>query len=235
MLHTASRFDAPAVSQILHGEPFEILDRAGDWAWGKTANDGYVGYTPIATLGSPPAASHRVTAREALIFICPDIKAPVVARWSLGALFSGEQRDGFLQVGQGFVNARQAARLGGTTDPIEVATRLIGAPYLWGGRGAGGIDCSGLVQLALSFAGIAAPRDSDQQRGLGNEISGGAPLQRGDLIFFPGHVGLMISAEKIIHATAHWMAVVIEPLGQVVARLAPMHDQPILARRRIAW
>ena len=95
-------------------------------------------------------------------------------------------------------------------------------PYLWGGRTPKGVDCSGLVQLALDLAGVAAPRDSDQQR-----QAFGQPLpnhwrdtvwRRGDLIFFPGHVGIMTNNEDMIHASAFDMKVVVEPLYDVVMR-----------------
>ena len=236
MVRATPRSDAVAVSQILHGETFEILDRAGEWAWGQSAHDGYVGYASIASFGTAAVPTHRVTVREAPVFAAPDIKSLAVARWSLGSVFAGEEADGFLRTHLGYVHPRHAQPIGSQPfDPVEVASRLIGAPYLWGGRGAGGIDCSGLVQLALAFAGINAPRDSDQQRALGEAIADGDPLRRGDLVFFPGHVGLMMDADAMIHANAYWMAVTIEPLADVVARLAPENDQPILARRRVAW
>jgi cell wall-associated NlpC family hydrolase len=115
-----------------------------------------------------------------------------------------------------------------------VAESLIGMPYLWGGRGDGGVDCSGLVQIALAAKGIATPRDTDQQRTqIGHALPDEARLRRGDVIFFPGHVGLMVDEDRLVHANAHWMAVTIEPLAEVVARLAPHHDRPILARRRL--
>lgn len=213
-----------------------MLDVAGDWAWGRCLHDDYVGYLPIDALGPHQAATHRVSVPLALLFSEASIKAPVIARRPIGALIAGERRDDFLKVDGGFIHGRHVRPINEVaTDPVAVAERLIGAPYLWGGRGAGGIDCSGLVQRALSLAGIAAPRDSDQQRDtLGRALGRDEPLQRGDLIFFPGHVGIMVDGTRMIHANAFWMAVTIEPLADVVGRLTPTHAEPILARRRIA-
>jgi cell wall-associated NlpC family hydrolase len=171
----------------------------------------------------------------ALIFADADIKAPLVGRLSLGALLHGQTNGDFLRIDSGFIHSRHVRAIDAIeSDPVAVAERLIGAPYLWGGRAADGIDCSGLVQRALGLGGIAAPRDSDQQRdGLGRSLGDDEALMRGDLVFFPGHVGLMVDAEHIIHANAFWMAVTVEPLADVVARLAPTHASPISARRRI--
>lgn len=234
MMRAIPSGEAVAVSQLMLGEGFDILDRAGDWVWGSSAHDDYVGYLPHDAVGASAPPTHRISAPLALLFAAPDIKAPVLARWPIGARFAGAVEGDFVATGHGFVHRRHAAPIAGQTrDPVAVAEQLIGLPYLWGGRGAGGIDCSGLVQLALSFAGTACPRDSDQQQEIGAPIEGGAPALRGDLVFFPGHVGMMVDAARLIHANAYWMAVTIEPLADVVARLTALHAQPIVARRRI--
>lgn len=234
-LRAAPSADAPAVSQLLHGEAFAIIDNAAGWAWGYGIHDGYVGYVASAALGEAPAPSHVVSAREAIVFAQADIKSSVVETLPIGARFSVEAAGSFLRTARGFIHERHARPIGeADADPVAVAERLIGAPYRWGGRGAGGIDCSGLVQLALALAGIAAPRDSDMQADLGDAIADGALLQRGDLVFFPGHVGLMADSETIVHANAHWMAVTREPLADVVARIDAPDGTAVIARRRIA-
>ena len=119
-------------------------------------------------------------------------------------------------------------------DPIETAKQFLGMPYVWGGRGGAGIDCSGLVQRALAAAGIAAPRDSDMQLAtLGRDISPDETLARGDIVFFPGHVGLMADVETLIHATRHHGKTVCEPLADVIARITEAQETPVLARRRV--
>jgi hypothetical protein len=227
---------AQAVSQLLLGEDFAVLDIASGWAWGYCVHDHYVGYVPADALDEPVAPTHIVTAPLALVFAEPDIKSPVSARWPMGARFAGEERDGFVACDAGYLHPRHA----GPTDlyeadPVAVAERFVGAPYLWGGRGGGGVDCSGLIQMALGRAGIAVPRDTDQQlqADLGTDIPSDAPLRRADLIFFPAHVGLMIDAERVIHANAYTMDVTIEPLADLVARLTPHYDRPITGRRRL--
>jgi cell wall-associated NlpC family hydrolase len=121
-------------------------------------------------------------------------------------------------------------------DPTQIARTFLNLPYVWGGRGGAGIDCSGLIQRALAGRAIAAPRDSDMQKAaLGREIPAVEPRQSGDLIFFPGHVGLMIDGETLIHATRHHGKTVIEPLADVVARVAEKYDgTSITARKRIS-
>jgi cell wall-associated NlpC family hydrolase len=234
-VHARPSDTAPAISQLVHGEGFALIDKAGEWAWGRCVHDDYVGYVRASALGPMQATTHRVTAPLALAFANPDIKAPVVAAYAIGARLAGNVEDGFLRVGDLYVHLRHVAPIDeAETDAVAVAERLIGAPYRWGGRGAGGIDCSGLIQRALELTGIAAPRDSDMQRDhLGVLLPDSAPLQRGDLVFFPGHVGFMVDGERLIHANAYWMSTVIEPLDDVVARLAPTHDKPITARKRI--
>ena len=235
MMREVGDGSARAVSQLIAGEAFAVIDISGDWAWGYSLHDHYVGHVPIAALGAKTdAVTHMVSVPLALVFAAPDIKSTLVGTLSVGARIDGEVDRGFVRTSGGYVHTRHLRLVEDVEeDPVAVAERLIGLPYLWGGRGAGGIDCSGLVQLALGLCGRSCPRDSDQQRLLGDEIEDGE-LRRGDLVFFPGHVGFMADGETLLHANAHWMAVVAEPLADVVARLLPNHDRPIVARRRIA-
>jgi hypothetical protein len=234
MLRETPSVGATASSQLLHGESFHALDVTTDWVWGFCGHDGYVGYVRRDALDRYEAPQWRVKA-DAPVFSAPDIKSPISDVWSAGAVCAGIEEGAFVACAEGFVHMRHLAAIDALeSDWVAVAMRHLGQPYVWGGRGHGGLDCSGLVQVALAACGMSVPRDTDLQReGIGNPLPEGAALQRGDLVFFPGHVGLMVDGENLLHANAHWMATVIEPLADVVARLQPAHEHPILARRRI--
>jgi cell wall-associated NlpC family hydrolase len=224
-----------ATSELLRGESFHALDVTVDWTWGFCGHDGYVGYVRRDALDVLERPNHRVTAASAPLFSTPDIKAPIADFWPRGALFQGEVEGGFVATSDGYNHSRHVAAIDDLeSDWVAVAKTYIGAPYVWGGRGHRGVDCSGLVQVALACCGIAAPRDTDLQReGIGNPLPADAPLRRGDFVFFPGHVGIMTDDTHLLHANAHWMAVVIEPLADVIGRLGKDHPDPVTARRRI--
>jgi cell wall-associated NlpC family hydrolase len=226
---------AEAVSELLRGEAFHALDVTTDWAWGFCGHDGYVGYVRRDALDTLETPTHRISAKVAPLFSAPDIKSPIADYWPAGALVSGEAQGDFLACAEGYVHLRHVEPTDAAPgDWVATAQLYVGMPYVWGGRGHRGIDCSGLVQIALGRAGIAVPRDTDLQcEGIGSPVDSDAALQRGDLIFFPGHVGIITDARTLLHANAHWMAVVEEPLADVVARLSVAHVQPIIARRRI--
>jgi cell wall-associated NlpC family hydrolase len=213
--------EADPSSELLPGEEMSVLEFSGGWAWGYSRHDHYVGYVEAIELVDAPPPTHIVTAREATILPEPDAKVPALATLPMGSRLTGEVCDGFVRTEIGFVSPNDVRELGATEkDPVTVAERLIGAPYLMGGRTPSGIDCSGLVQLSLALCGIPAPRDSDQQRVLGTPLEEEAELRRGDILFFEGHVGFMADAERLIHATGHHGSVVLEPLAEVAARTA---------------
>lgn len=211
------------LDQALFGEVFEVLTTAGDFAWGQARRDGYVGYVPLGNLGSlNEAATHRVNAIRTYAFADPSIKACANGPYSLNSLITVEAQEGRFAkaAGGGWFIAEHLAPVGRfESDWVEVAQRFLGAAYLWGGREAQGLDCSGLVQQARMAAGHACPRDTDMQQQLGAEISPG-DLTRGDLVFWRGHVGIMLDESRLLHANAHHMATAIEPLAEAVARIA---------------
>lgn len=229
--------DAPLETEALYGETVTVYDESEGWAWVQLACDGYVGYLPWIALGAPAAATHRVAALRAHVYPGPSIKLPPRMALSLGARLSVARLQGDFAVAAdgAFLWARHLAEIG-TFEPdfVAVAERFLNAPYLWGGRTSEGIDCSGLVQTALTAAGIPAPRDSDlQEATLGAAVPADGPLVRGDLVFWKGHVGVMRDAATLLHANGWHMAVVSEPLAEARARIASGGGGDVTGVRRL--
>ena len=229
---------APLENQLLYGERFAVTENDGEWARGEAESDGYGGYVPSACLmPAGPAPTHRVSQPISHIYPAPVIKRRTIGWLSYGALVRVEGVEaGFAALSTGgFVPAPHLApRQAPAADWVAEAERLLGAPYLWGGRGATGLDCSALVQLALAAAGRGCPRDSDRQEvELGRTLAPGAEPERGDLMFWRGHVGIMLDPTRLLHCGAHHMAVAIEPLETARARMLAAGKGPVTRHARL--
>lgn len=221
------RPDAPLLTEALHGERATVYDEnAEGWAWGQLADDGYVGWLPAGALSPPgPAKTHRVAALRTFLFPGPDIKLPPLEALPFGSkLAVARIADHFAVTSSGaFIPAIHLKPAGEyETDFVAVAERFLGAPYLWGGKTLLGVDCSGLVQVALSACGVACPRDSDmQEAALGAAMAADlSALRRGDFVFWKGHVAIVRDRDSLVHANAFHMAVAIEPIAEAVARIS---------------
>jgi cell wall-associated NlpC family hydrolase len=230
--------DAPLATEALKGERVTIYDsNAEGWAWGQLAADDYVGWLPanaLAPAGAEP--THKVAALRTFAFPGPSIKLPPVEALPLGARLAIAHFDDRMAVTQSgsYVPVPHLAPVESyEPDFIAVAERFLGVPYLWGGKTALGLDCSGLVQVALTACGTSCPRDSDMQEESLGAAADVSDVRRGDLIFWKGHVAIARDRSSLLHANAFHMAVAIEPIGDAIARIRSAGFEVTCVRRQV--
>jgi cell wall-associated NlpC family hydrolase len=236
-LHSAPAADAGLQTQLLFGEAFTIYEEKNDWVWGQATLDSYVGYARADCFMPSDATTHRVISLATPLLSAPDVKKGARDMLPMNAKVALAEPDGrFARLTNGaYVFAKHLAPIARyAADWVAVAEHFVGLPYLWGGKTAAGIDCSGLVQTALEAGGISAPRDTDMmEAALGASIAHDAALRRGDLIFWKGHVGVMLDGARLLHANGFAMQVSAEPLAGVRNRTLEIEGLPIRTIRRL--
>lgn len=234
--------DAGIDTQLLCGEAVFVFEEAEGWAWVQAEHDGYVGYAAADQIADAPEPTHLVVAQRTFVYPGPELKLPPRACHSMGAQLAivdfVEKRGAQyarLSSGEAVIAAHLQPSGWRADDWVGVAESLLHTPYLWGGTSAFGIDCSGIVQLALRIAGRTVLRDTDMQAAsIGEPFDPGADLaglRRGDLVFWKGHVGIMRDGTTLLHANGHTMTVASEPLAEAVTRIAHLYGRPTGFRR----
>lgn len=221
--------------QLAMGEAFTVIDQADDHAFGFANKDGYCGWLPDSALTDGPAPTHWVSSAGTHLYPEPRVQAREIAALPMGAQLKVINLTGaWAQTLHGFVPLPHLRAIGDyLTDPVAVAEGFLGTPYLWGGNSRAGTDCSGLVQLCHLACGKTAPGDADLQEAMGTAIGDNTPLQRGDLLFWSGHVALIVDDTRLIHANGHTMSVAYENTDACIARILAQNGGPVTERRRL--
>ncbi|MGJ8582645.1 MAG: NlpC/P60 family protein [Marinosulfonomonas sp.] len=233
--------EGPRIREMLFGQEFCVLDTMRGYAFGFTRHDGYCGYVQHDFLHEAPPATHVVTTLRTYHKPSPDLKSwePHSPLHFGSRVAVTEVEKGWARValpkGHGFAPEVHLSPLPHSfDDPVAVAEKFLGAPYLWGGNSASGLDCSGLVQASLLACGVDCPGDADQQaRDLGGVVGNNTAVHRGDLFFWAGHVAIALDEDRLIHANAHAMAVSVETISGAIERIARQGEGDVTVRKRL--
>ena len=247
-LHRKASRRSGQETQLLYGYEFDVYRVSKGWAWGQARTPikgskikGYAGFVPSKYLEDKTIrTSHVVSVLKAPVFVAPDIKSHIIHSLPMGALVKGQGRHpNFVQISAGgYIHRKHLRKRGetlGVTDFVTIAEAHMGLPYVWGGISSDGLDCSGLVLSSLRAVGHDTPRDADMmEAGLGTHLpTSQHGLKRGDLIFWKGHVAIMQSATRIIHANAFHMKVESENLRDAAKRIKERGGGVITAIKRL--
>lgn len=240
-VHSAPRSDAGMDTQFLHGDAVRVFEQREGWAWVQAEHDGYVGYVNTNALADTDfTPTHRVTAQRSFVYPEPELKKPAIAAHSMGAAVSVSEivenrgtQYMLLASGGAMIAGHLQPLASHQEDYVTVAEIFLHTPYLWGGTSGFGIDCSGLVQLSMRMAGKTVLRDTDMQAdSIGTLIDPAeTALQRGDLVFWKGHVAIMLDHEMMLHANGNTMSVAREPLSDAIERIERLYGRPTHYRR----
>jgi len=225
--------DGPRDRQLLRGAQVTVFEDRAGWSFVQ-GEDGYVGYVRVDQIGGTLAHTHYVGTFATHGYAQESFKSPDITSLPFGAAVTVfDERRKFFETDAGFVPKSHLRPLDRPfSDPATVAQMQFGVPYLWGGNSTRGIDCSGLIAAALKACGQSCPADSDMQHSaLGADVTG--DYQRGDLLFWQGHVGMMVDADTMIHANAHHMACVYEPITKAILRIKAQGEGGVLAHKRL--
>ncbi len=226
-------------NQMLFGEYFKVLKYKSNNVYGYSLIDNYYGWLERKKIGKIKFNTHFISCIRGCVLSEPDIKSPLITflpmRSNIKVLsikdcWAKVELNSNLNKKYGFISQNQIIRKDySLKNFVEFAKKFIGVPYRWGGRNSIGVDCSALIQISMAFSGINLPRDSYDQymffKSNKNFILKDNPsdlnfLKKGNLVYWPGHIGIMVNKKSIIHASGHHSLVLVENLSDALKRIS---------------
>jgi len=224
------------VTQILYGEKFKIISKYRKWCKIKLRNDGYKGYIIKKKFISKFKPTHKVCSISAALYSKPLSKYKINNKLSFGSKIKVvEKKSNFYKFDNLWIKKKDLKKISfETKDNFKNINKFVNVKYKWGGKHFTGIDCSGLIQLFLNFNNKFCPRDTKDQIKYFKRKIRTNKMRKNDLIFWKGHVALIVSKKKLIHGYGPLKKVVTMPIKKAITTIYKTTNLKVIGVRRIA-
>ena len=224
------------VTQLLYGDTFKKLEQKGSWIRIKNDSDNYKGYIKNKKFNLNHKNTHKVYILHANLYSKPNEKSKIKKKLSFGSKVKITQQKGkFLGFDKFWIKKNSLKKINfKTKNYFKDINKFINVKYKWGGKHFAGIDCSGLIQLFLNFNNKFCPRDAKDQIKYFKKKIKLYNIKKNDLIFWKGHVAIVLSKNKLIHAYGPLKKVVIMPIKKTIDRIYRTANLKVTGIRRIS-
>jgi len=206
-------------SQILYGEKFKILSKRKGWIKIKSLYDRYSGFIKNKKYINELKILYKVSSIQANIFKNPNVKTKKILYFG-SKIPLIEKKNGFVRFEKNqWVKLKDIKKITHKEkDFVKIFKLFLKTKYVWGGKTNKGIDCSALLQIFFYYNNLFYPRDTkDQIKYSIKKIS--KKFEKGDIIFWKGHVAICINSKQLIHAYGPEKRVLIMPIKKTIKRI----------------
>ena len=224
------------VTQLLYGDTFKKLEQKGSWIRIKNDSDNYKGYIKNKKFNLNDKSTHKICVLYSNLYSKPNDRKKIKKKLSFGSKVKITERKGkFFKFDKFWIKKDSLKKISfKTQNSFKDISKFINVKYKWGGKHFSGIDCSGLIQLFLNFNNRFCPRDTKDQIKYFKKKIELHNIKKNDLIFWKGHVALVLSKNKLIHAYGPLKKVIIMPIKKTIDRIHKTANLKVTAIRRIS-
>ncbi len=224
------------VTQLLHGDTFKKLNQKGTWIKIKNNSDNYKGFIKNKKFDIDHKNTHKVCVLYSNLYSHPNEKNKINKKLSFGSKIKViDKKNKFFKFDKLWIKKNNLKKISfKSKNHFENINKFINVKYKWGGKHFSGVDCSGLIQLYLNFNNKFCPRDTKDQIKYFKKKIKLNNVKKNDLIFWKGHVALVISRNKLIHAYGPSKKVVIMPIKKTINKIYKTANLKVTGIRRIS-
>jgi len=224
------------VTQLLYGDTFKKLEQKSSWIKIKNDLDNYIGYIKSEKFSQNHKNTHKVSVLCSNLYLKPNNKNKIRKKLSFGSKIKvTNKKRNFYKFDNFWIKKKDLKKISfKTKNSFKNINKFINVKYKWGGKHFSGVDCSGLIQLFLNFNNKFCPRDTKDQIKYFKKKIEMQNIMKNDLIFWRGHVAIILSKKKLIHAYGPSKKVLIMSTNYTIKRIEKTTNLKVIGIRRIS-
>jgi len=234
-IYKKKNLKSEVVSQLLYGDTFKIIKKENRWSKIKVIYDKYQGYIENKKFSSNENNTHKVCKKFAHLYLKPNSKNKIKKKISFSSRVKViEKKGSFYKFDNTWIKKNSLKKnIFKVKDNFYYVKKFINVKYKWGGKHFTGIDCSGLLQIFLSFNNKFCPRDTKDQIKFFKKKVELKNIKEKDLIFWKGHIAIVISKTKLIHAYGPMKKTIVMPIKETIDRIYKTANLKVIGIRRM--